>query len=172
MTLGALAKQTTAQRKMRKRGATLGSPCYLSDIRTIQGGCIGSLIVGSNSYIGRVGVALHDSVSIGNFVCINDGAVLLTGTHDVNHPSWPLITKPIVIEDYAWIATGAMILPGVTVGYGAVVGAGAVVAKNVPAMSIVTGNPAQIISTRQASEFTYNPTRRLALYEAWLGPSL
>ncbi len=53
--------------------------------------------------------------------------------------------RPVRIEDDAWIAAGAMILRGVTVGYGAIVGAGAVVTRDVPALAMVAGNPARII---------------------------
>jgi len=68
---------------------------------------------------------LHDEVRIGSHVCINDGVVILTASHDVNDPHWRAVTKPVVIDDYAWIATGATILPGVRIGRGAVVGASA-----------------------------------------------
>ena len=44
-----------------------------------------------------------------------------------------------------WIGGGAILLPGVTVGRGAVVGAGAVVTRDVPADTVVAGNPARVI---------------------------
>ena len=53
--------------------------------------------------------------------------------------------KPIVIEKNVWIATGATILGGVTVGENSVVGAGAVVTKDVPPNSFVVGVPAKVI---------------------------
>ncbi|MDM8529146.1 hypothetical protein QUF58_13180 [Anaerolineales bacterium HSG24] len=53
------------------------------------------------------------------------------------------------MEDYVIILSDTIILPGVSIGYGSVVGAGAVVYKDVPAMSIVSGNPAKIIAKRQ-----------------------
>jgi acetyltransferase-like isoleucine patch superfamily enzyme len=52
---------------------------------------------------------------------------------------------PVKIGNKVWIGANAMILKGVTIGEGAVVGAGAVVTKDVPAWTIVGGNPAQII---------------------------
>lgn len=114
---------------------------------------------------------MHAPVTIGNCVAINDGCRLLTGTHNVNSPDWELITEPIVVGDYAWLAMGAIILPGVTIGRGAVVGAGAVVAKSVEPLAIVAGNPARKIGERQASEFSYRPSASFALFEAWLGPA-
>lgn len=52
---------------------------------------------------------------------------------------------PVTICDKVWIGFNALILKGVTIGEGAVVGAGAVVTKDVPAWTIVGGNPARII---------------------------
>ncbi|UQD96773.1 acyltransferase [Bradyrhizobium japonicum] len=53
--------------------------------------------------------------------------------------------SPVRICDDAWIGAGAMVLRGVTVGEGGVVAAGAVVTKDVPAFSVVAGNPAVLI---------------------------
>ena len=51
----------------------------------------------------------------------------------------------MVIERGAWVASGAIILPGVTIGEGAIVAAGAVVGRDVPAMTLVAGNPARAV---------------------------
>lgn len=53
--------------------------------------------------------------------------------------------KPVVIEDDVWIGFNAVILKGVTIGKGAVVGACAVVLNDVPAYTVVGGNPARTI---------------------------
>jgi acetyltransferase-like isoleucine patch superfamily enzyme len=52
---------------------------------------------------------------------------------------------PIVIGEQAFIGMNSMILPGVTIGAGAIVGAGSVVTKDVPADTVVAGNPATVI---------------------------
>lgn len=52
---------------------------------------------------------------------------------------------PVTIEDNVWIGAGAQILPGVTVGQGSVIAAGAIVNRDVPAMTLVAGNPARVI---------------------------
>jgi acetyltransferase-like isoleucine patch superfamily enzyme len=59
---------------------------------------------------------------------------------------------PVQIGDKVWIGLNALILKGVTIGEGAVVGAGAVVTKDVPAWTIVGGNPARIIREIGADE--------------------
>ena len=51
------------------------------------------------------------------------------------------IGKPIVIERNVWIAAGATIIGGVTVGENSVVAAGSVVTKDVPPNTLVGGNP-------------------------------
>lgn len=60
------------------------------------------------------------------------------------HPSRlsNVTTKPVAIEDDAWIGFGATVLKGVRIGQGAIVAACSVVTKDVPALSIVAGNPA------------------------------
>ncbi|MCC9599945.1 hypothetical protein LOC67_05180 [Stieleria sp. JC731] len=133
-------------------------------------GNLNKLSIGDDCAIGRVSIQLLDRVNIGNSVVVNDGANLITGSHDVHDPQWPLITQSITIDDYAWVATGATILPGVTVGRGAVVGAFAVVAKSIPPLAIAVGNPAKVIGYRKTSEFEYQPSQLYALFEAWLGP--
>lgn len=60
--------------------------------------------------------------------------------------NWTSVTtKPIKICSNAWIGMNCIILKGVTIGQGAIVGAGSVVTKDVPAWTIVGGNPASII---------------------------
>jgi acetyltransferase-like isoleucine patch superfamily enzyme len=65
-------------------------------------------------------------------------------TIKVQGVSW----NPITIEDDCWIASGATLLAGVTIGRGSVVAAGAVVTKSFPPNSIIAGVPAKRISER------------------------
>ncbi len=57
-----------------------------------------------------------------------------------------------IIENDVWIGHGAFLKPGVTVHSGSVIAAYAVVTKDVPAFSIVAGNPAKIVRMRFSDE--------------------
>ncbi|WDF54461.1 acyltransferase [Mucilaginibacter sp. KACC 22063] len=132
------------------------------------GGDLKNLTIGSNSFIGRVNIALHDKVKIGNNVCINDGVHILTASHNIQDPCWPHIKSPVIIDDYAWVATNAVVLPGVHIGVGAVIGAGAVVSRNVAPYEIMVGNPAKPTSRKRTQNLQYNPCSFLAGNLAWI----
>lgn len=67
--------------------------------------------------------------------------------------NWNVVhTAPIHICHDAWIGANVTILNGVTIGEGAIVGAGSVVRKDVPAWSIVAGNPAVVIGWNKHNE--------------------
>jgi acetyltransferase-like isoleucine patch superfamily enzyme len=64
----------------------------------------------------------------------------------IENKKWDVVeSKPIMISSNAWIGMNCIILKGVTIGEGAIVGAGSVVTKDVPAWTIVGGNPARVI---------------------------
>ncbi|WP_243652198.1 acyltransferase [Mariniflexile fucanivorans] len=131
-------------------------------------GKINLLSIGDFSSLGKVNIALHDKVIIGDKVCINDGVVILTASHDIFDPKWVHKKAEIIIDDYVWVGTEAMILPGVHLGRGCVVGARAVVSKSVAPGEIVVGNPATTLNKKREIEFNYNPCEFLATNRAWL----
>ena len=169
MQIPVLVKQWRYHAMLRRHGATVSTSAFFSDATMIRGGALREFTVGEESFVGRVEIAAHAAVTIGIKVCINDGVHLLTASHDLADPAWRSKALPITIKDYAWVATNAIILPGVTVGTGAVVGAGAVLSRDVPDFAIAAGNPAQILNKRRVETLNYSPTRNLALFEAWMG---
>lgn len=111
--------------------------------------CTRNLIMGKNSVINpncrfdvRGGIKIGDNVSISNDV------IILTADHDIDSIDMLGRERAVVLEDYVWIGTRAMIMPGVTVSKGAVVAAGAVVTKSVKAFDVVAGVPAKVIKQR------------------------
>jgi len=167
LTFSTLLKTAFNRWRLVRRGA-----CIADDACIGEGEFSGRaphLSVGASSFIGRASIMLHEDVNIGAHVCINDRVIILTATHDVGDPQWRHIKKPVIIGDFAWISTGATILPGVEIGRGAVVGAAAVVTKSVPAYGIAVGNPAVLLKKMRTPELRYSPVRFLAFQDAWLG---
>ena len=153
--------------RWRRRGVSMGTLAGMKGCKI--GGRHQNLRIGDFSFVGRAHIHMNAAVTIGKCVSINDGVVILTGSHDVNDDHFQLLTKPVVIGNYAWICTGALLLPGVTIGEGGVVAAGAVVAHDVPDYNVVAGNPAKVIRTNRSQKLDYKPNLLRACYEAWVG---
>lgn len=132
-------------------GAKIGKGCYiLPDCRIWQPW---KLELGDYSWLGQhVDCYAVDTVRIGAQCVISQDAFLSTASHDISSPIFELTTKSIVIEDQVWVGARAIILPGVTLHEGCVVAAGAVVTKDVPAWTVVGGNPARLIGKREVRE--------------------
>lgn len=93
-------------------------------------------------------IVIGDNCLTGKWVTITDNS---HGETDYDSlcipPSKRSVTSkgPVIIGNNVWIGDKATILPGVTIGDGVVVAANTVVTKDVPAYSVVAGNPARII---------------------------
>lgn len=88
-------------------------------------------------------------IRLGEKSIVSQGAHLCAGTHDIYDPNHQLVTRPIDIDNGAWIAAEAFIGPGVTVGANAVIGARAVLTKDAEPNGVYIGNPAKWLKTRQ-----------------------
>jgi acetyltransferase-like isoleucine patch superfamily enzyme len=109
------------------RGITIGPNCIIGPFTTLDGR--GTLTIGRN-----VNVA---------------GEVLtIGGQHKVDSPIAEGLVGKVVIEDNAWVAMRATILPGVTIGEGAYVAAAALVNRDVEPYTLVGGVPAKKIRDR------------------------
>jgi len=109
--------------------------------------------IGKNSTIGYYTfIFASEEIEIGNDCLIAPFVYIVDSDHGINRDQLinqqPNCTKPINIGNDVWIATGAKILKGVTIGDGAIVAAGAVVKDDVPPYYIVGGIPAKIIGER------------------------
>ena len=91
-------------------------------------------------------------IVIGDDVLFGPEVMLTAATyrHDLGHPvtDQPMAEADIVIGNDVWLATRAVILPGTQLGDGCIVAAGSVVRGEFPAMSIIAGSPARIVSQR------------------------
>ncbi|SRR5579875_113119 len=123
----------------------------------------GNINIGEWSHIASgTRILSQASISIGNHVLISH----LVDIHDTDcHPiDWEerrldmqelmtgkyriptkTVSKPIIIEDDVWIGFKATVLKGVHIGRGAIIAAGSVVFENIPAWTVVAGNPAKVV---------------------------
>ncbi|MBP9099253.1 MAG: WcaF family extracellular polysaccharide biosynthesis acetyltransferase [Ferruginibacter sp.] len=107
------------------------------------------LILGDHIWVGEhVWIDNLDKVTIGDHVCLSQGAFLLTGNHNYTKPGFDLMVKPILIEDGVWIGAKAVVCPGVTCGVHAVLAVGSVATSNLASNGIYSGNPAIKIKDR------------------------
>jgi acetyltransferase-like isoleucine patch superfamily enzyme len=95
-----------------------------------------------NFFYRRSGVVLPRSSSVHWRAEFLNPAGVIVGEHSVIGDTCFLDGR------YAWIASHAIILPGVTIGEGAVVAAAAVVTKDVAPYTLVAGNPARFVRER------------------------
>lgn len=104
--------------------------------------------VGRNVFVNQ-NCTFYDlgGLDIADDVMIGPNVSIITSGHPLE-PSQrraSVIARPVVIERNVWIASGAIIIGGVTVGENSVIAAGAVVTRDVPPNSLVGGNPARVI---------------------------
>jgi len=114
-----------------QKNASIGSNCKIS----------------SHTFICE-GVTIEDAVFIGHSVTfINDMYPRATAENGQLQTEADWKVDKTVVKKGASIGSGSTILANVTIGEGAIVGAGSVVTKDVPAHSIVAGNPAKFLRT-------------------------
>ena len=100
-------------------------------------------------------------VRIGDRVAVSPSVTIVAASapnnsrlNDVPEVRERLIRQsPVVIEDDVWIGSGAVLLPGVTIGARSIIGAGAVVSRDIPPDSVASGVPARV--TRRIGTHEY-----------------
>jgi maltose O-acetyltransferase len=104
------------------------------------------LEIGHRTFVNQgASIVAAREIRIGEDVRIGD----LVGVYDSNHHALehgaPVEIEAVAIGDNVWLARGAVILPGVSIGRSSVVAAGAIVTASVPEGVLVAGNPARVI---------------------------
>lgn len=111
----------------------IGNDCCFGDFLHLT--CINMIEIGHNVLTGR-------------WVTITDNSHGMTAYNNLTIAPLKrnLYSKGhVIIEDRVWIGDKVTILPGITIGEGSVIAANSVVTKNIPAYSVVAGNPARVI---------------------------
>lgn len=128
-------------------GAKVGSECSIHGSAQIW--MPGNLALGDRCWVDD-DARLYSAakISMGHDCVISARATLCTASHDISSPVFELITRPVTLGNYVWVASDAIVLPGVSLGDGCVVGAGAVVAHDVEPWTVVAGNPARVVKKR------------------------
>lgn len=108
-----------------------------------------NLVIGDDSVVAwHCQIDARAGLVIGDHVAIASHVLIIAGSHDLEAPEFWSISGPIRIDDYAWIATRALIGHNSHIGRGAVVTANTVVAKTVPPYKIVGGSGAKPMGER------------------------
>lgn len=128
-------------------GVFIGAQAYL------QGRYDGITRIGNHVWIGPQAYFDARHLILEDHVGWGPGAKVLGSAHTGLPIDRPIIEtdleiRPVTVQAWADIGTGAVLLPGVTVGKGAIVGAGAVVTRDVAPFSIVAGVPARFVRWR------------------------
>ncbi len=138
--------------KMLLKYLARGAPSYQIRVALLRH-C--GYLIGKDVYIGEDFIIIdrpsdRGTVCIGDRAAISPRVTLVVGSEpnfSLIRPYAPVKYGSIVIGHDAWIGTGAVIMPNVTIGQGVVVGANAVVTRNAEPYTIVGGVPARVIRT-------------------------
>lgn len=155
--------------KSSKQYLQIGADCIIGGSFIFESS-EGTITIGDHAYIGSSTFISRTSIIIGNNVTIAWGCTIYdhdshsldfrlrrkdiddelrdirAGVSFIKNKDWNCVnSKAITIRDDVWIGMNCIILKGVTIGEGAIVGAGSVVTKDVPAWTLVAGNPTRFI---------------------------
>jgi putative colanic acid biosynthesis acetyltransferase WcaF len=107
------------------------------------------LIAGDHCWIGeQVWIDNLAPVTLGDHVCLSQGAMLLTGNHDYKKASFDLMVKGVILEEGVWIGAQSVVCPGVRCYSHAVLAVQSVAQSDLEAYTIYQGNPAKPIRNR------------------------
>ena len=112
------------------------------------GNKLSNLKLDNNIWLNDAFLDVQNTITIESNVNFGHQVKILTGSHDIykfGKERSKSISKPVVIKTGVWIASFAIILPGVEIGEYSVVAAGSVVRGNIPPYVLVAGNPAKIV---------------------------
>ena len=132
---------------LRSFGAVIGRSVVIKPYVSVKYPWL--LTIGDHCWIGeQVWIDNLAQVTIGNNVCISQGAMLLCGNHDYSKEAFDLMVEPITLEDGVWIGARALLCPGSLCKTHAVLSVQSVGSGILEAYSIYKGNPAVKLKDR------------------------
>jgi acetyltransferase-like isoleucine patch superfamily enzyme len=132
---------------LRAGGAKIGKGSSIWRTTEVLG--VENLVIGDDSVIAwHCQVDARAGLIIGDHVAIASHVLIIAGSHDLTAPEFWSVSAPIYIDDYAWIASRALIGHGAHIGQGAVVTANTIVAKEIAPYKIVGGSGAKPMGER------------------------
>jgi putative colanic acid biosynthesis acetyltransferase WcaF len=107
------------------------------------------LVIGDHCWLGEdVWIDNLEQVTIGNHVCLSQGAMLLTGNHDYSKPDFPYRLGKITLQDGVWLGARSVVCPGVVAGSHAILTVNSVATRNMESWQVFSGNPATPVRER------------------------
>lgn len=146
-----LGRDVRVQAFVNLYGCEIGDETSIGTFVEIQKGAkIGARCkIQSHSFICE-GVTIEDEVFVGHNVnFLNDRFPRATNPDGSRKSDADWTLERTLVKCRAALGTGAVILPGITIGAEAIVGAGAVVTEDVPDGATVVGNPARVLQPRR-----------------------
>ena len=139
---------------LRAFGATIGRKSAIMRGTTVYG--IEFLTIGDETAIGwRCMLDAAGGLYIGDNVTIASDVHIIGARRDIDRPGLRAVPTPTVIEDYAWIASRAMVLPS-HIKRGAVVAGQATVTTDIGECEVVGGDPMKVIGKRDPDALAYS----------------
>ena len=152
----------SACRCQRPTAIRLARGVHLYSSTIFDVGAQGEVVVGECSMLNGARLICESRIAIGAYATISWNVIfmdcyrlpsdptarrplLLAAGHNLPIVDPREAARPITLHDNVWIGFDVCVLPGVTIGEGAVVGARSVVTADVPAYTVVAGNPARPI---------------------------
>jgi putative colanic acid biosynthesis acetyltransferase WcaF len=132
---------------LRLFGAKVGAHTTIK--RTAHFECPWNFTCGERCAVGEHAIIYAlGPITMGDRVAIGQYSHLCAGSHDMNHPSLPLLRPPIVLENDAWLMADAFVGPGVRLREGALLGARSSAFRDLAPWGVYVGNPARRIKDR------------------------
>lgn len=157
------------QKLLKEMFAEIGEGCYIEPpFHSNFGG--GHVHFGKNIYANFNLTMVDDThIYVGDYTMFGPNVTVATA----GHPILPELREkayqynmPVHIGRNCWIGSGAIILPGITIGDNVVVGAGSVVTKDLPSNVVAVGNPCRVLRPINEQDAKYYFKGRKIDYEA------